>query len=154
MEKIRGKNHSSISQEVPQQLPVFVILFPSNETWPLSAYKPPTILVLAKTDTLVYAMKAPWRLLSAPIVALLPTQKKTLQPFARPARTTLDDAAVLSDVLILKINCAFGLSFGSSVNWPSREAVVAKLYTPGNRVRPPRGWPERSTSVGRPTQVA
>lgn len=87
-------------------------------------------------------------------MALLPTQKKTLQPFARPMRTTLDTAAVVSPVPILKINCAFGLSFASSLNTPSREAVVAKLYTPGGRVRPPRGWPERSLVVGSPTQVA
>lgn len=87
-------------------------------------------------------------------MALLPTQKKTLQPFARPTRTTLDTAAVVSPVPILKINCPFGLSPASSLNTPSRAAVVAKLYTPGNRVRPPRGWPERSASVGRPTQVA
>ena len=82
-------------------------------------------MVLANTDTLVYAMKAPWRLLSAAIVALLPTQKKTLQPFARFVRTTLDDAAVLNEVPILKIHCAFGLSIASSFNSPSREAVVA-----------------------------
>lgn len=113
------------AQRVTEQLPVFVILFPSSETWPLSAYKPPTIVVLANTDTLVYAMKAPWRLLSAAIVALLPTQKKTLQPFARFVRTTLDDAAVLNEVPILKIHCALGLSIASSFNSPSREAVVA-----------------------------
>lgn len=137
--KISKKIATSFSQEDPVQLPVFVISFSSSETWPLSAYKPPTILVLAKRDTLVYAMKAPRRLLSAPIVALLPTQKKTLQAFARLARTTLDDAAVLNDVPILKTNCPSGFDFASSFNWPLREAVVAKLYTPGNRVRPPRG---------------
>lgn len=87
-------------------------------------------------------------------MALLPTQKKTLQPFARPWRTILDPAAVVSPVPTLKINCPFGLSFASSLNTPSREAVVAKLYTPGDRVRPPRGLPERSESVDRPTQVA
>lgn len=87
-------------------------------------------------------------------MALLPTQKKTLQPFARPVRTTLDTAAVVNPVPILKINCPFGLSLASSLSVPSREAVVAKLYTPGKRVRPPRGWPERSAVVGRPTHVA
>ena len=72
-------------------------------------------------------------------MALLPTQKKTLQPFARPARTIWDTEAVVSDVPILKINCPPELSPASSFNRPSREAVVAKLYTPGDRVRPPRG---------------
>lgn len=123
--KRKEKSRKATVPFAQRQLPVFVILFPSSETWPLSAYKPPTILVLAKTDTLVYAMKAPWRLLSAPIVALLPTQKKTLQPFAEFVRTTLDDAAELNPVPILKIHCAFGLNNASSFNWPSREAVVA-----------------------------
>lgn len=87
-------------------------------------------------------------------MALLPTQKKTLQPFARPPRTILDAEAVVRDVPILKINCAPELSPPSSFNMPSREAVVAKLYTPGSRVFPPRGWPERSLVVAWLRQVA
>ena len=82
-------------------------------------------------------------------VVELPTCQVTAQGCAPLMRRTCAALPVVKVVPIWKTKMAFGLDWASRVRIPLRAAEVAKQYTPGKSVCPPRSWPERTVPQGR-----
>jgi hypothetical protein len=94
----------------------------------------------------------PVKLVRVPSVAELPTCQKILllHGCAPLINTTLASLAVVRVLPIWKMKTLLGFPWPSRMSCPVNCAEVAKQYTPGVRVLPPRSWPVNVTSHGCP----
>jgi len=114
-----------------------------NVVAPLSANARPETLVPVFSAMLVNARMFPTNRVPVPSVAELPTCQYTLQGEAPLIRSTEALLAVVSVLPIWNTNTALASPLASRVSGPVSCAAVAKKYTPGMSVFPPRSCPVR-----------
>ena len=114
-----------------------------NVVAPLSANARPETVVPVFTAMLVNARRFPTKRVPVPSVAELPTCQYTLQGEAPLIRSTEALLAVVSVLPIWNTNTALASPLASRVSAPVSCAEVAKKYTPGRSVFPPRSCPVR-----------